>query len=393
MNLHEYQAKKLFLRYRLPVPEGYTCTRVLEAESAFLSLGSKSCIAKCQVHAGGRQKAGGIKILHTLDGVRSFTESWLGKSLHTYQTDKIGQPVHQILVEELISINMEMYLALTIDYCSSRVIFLASRRGGIDIERVAMNDIDAIHKTFLDPIMGAQQYQGRIIASKLGLVGKQILQFVKVFVGMVTIFYECDATLVEVNPLAVNTEGDLVCLDTKIRIDDNALFRQPELEKIYDHKQENLYESSARKLGLSYVALEGNIGCIVNGAGLAMGTMDILKDFGGQPANFLDVGGGITSERVAEAFKLILSNSAVRVIFINIFGGIVRCDLVADGIISAISGIGINIPIVARLEGNQAEIARHLLNSSGLEINTVNGLKDGARLAVKIATGGKKCPF
>lgn len=389
MNLHEYQSKYLFKQYNLPVPEGYVCNSIDEVQDTLAKLASQADIqawvAKCQVHAGGRGKAGGVICTQNFSEIKQFAEKWLGKHLVTYQTTSTGQPVNQILIEKASNIDKELYLGAVIDRSSKRVVIMASTEGGVDIESVAEKSPHLIHKISLDPLTGPCAYQGRELAFKLGLSGKLINQFAKLFVNLATLFLENDVSLAEVNPLVITDSQELICLDAKIVIDDNALFRHPNLNVLRDTTQEDERESIAAKQGISYVSLEGNIGCMVNGAGLAMATMDIIKLYGGEPANFLDVGGGTTKERVSEAFKLILSDKNVKAILVNIFGGIVRCDLIADGIISAIKEIGLAVPVVVRLEGNNAEIARDILAESQLNIITAKSLIDAAQKIVAVA--------
>lgn len=382
MNLHEYQAKQLFARYGMPVPIGYACTTPYEAEEAASKIGSGPWVVKCQVHAGGRGKAGGVRVMNSKEEIRAFAEAWLGKYLVTYQTDELGQPVHQVLVEAATDIDRELYLGAVVDRASRRVVFMASTEGGIEIEKVAQETPQLIHKMTLDPLAGPQSYQGRELAFKLGLTGKQVSQFAKIFVGLATLFLERDLAMVEINPLVITKQGLLVCLDGKLSVDGNALFRQPELREMRDLSQEDERESRAAQWDLNYVALDGNIGCMVNGAGLAMGTMDIVKLHGGKPANFLDVGGGATKERVTEAFKIILSDDKVKAVLVNIFGGIVRCDLIADGIIGAVAEVGVNVPVVVRLEGNNAELGAKKLADSGLNIIAATSLTDAAQQVV-----------
>lgn len=387
MNLHEYQSKQLFTRYGLPISKGVVCYSVTEAEAAALSLGEGPWVIKCQVHCGGRGKAGGVKLVNSSDEIRDFAEYWLGKRLVTVQTAAEGLPVNQLLIETAIGIGKELYLGVIVDRCSQRIVFMASTEGGMDIEQVASQTPHLIHKITLDPLTGPQRYQGRELAYQLGLSGKQVSQFTDIFMGLALLFLEKDLTLVEINPLAITIGGDLLCLDAKISADNNALYRQPELREMYDRSQEEPQEAYAAERGLSYVALNGNIGCLVNGAGLAMATMDIVKLYGGEPANFLDVGGSATKERVAEAFKIILSEKKVRAVFVNIFGGIVRCDLIADGIIGAVAEVGIHIPVVVRLEGNNADLGRQKLLDSGLNIIGAATLADAAQQVVAIVRG------
>ncbi|HEX7763074.1 MAG TPA: ADP-forming succinate--CoA ligase subunit beta, partial [Cellvibrio sp.] len=332
MNLHEYQGKQLFAQYGLPVSKGIAAATVEEAVAAADQIGGDMFVVKAQVHAGGRGKAGGVKLVKSKEDIRAFAEKWLGKNLVTYQTDEKGQPVSRILVETCTDIAKELYLGAVVDRSSRRIVFMASTEGGVEIEKVAHETPEKILKATIDPLVGAQPFQGRELAFKLGLEGKQVNQFVNIFLGLAKLFKEKDLALLEVNPLVITPEGNLHCLDAKLVIDGNALYRHPELKAMQDPTQEDAREAHAAAWELNYVALGGDIGCMVNGAGLAMGTMDIVKLHGGQPANFLDVGGGATKERVVEAFKIILSDDNVKAVFINIFGGIVRCDMIAEGV-------------------------------------------------------------
>jgi succinyl-CoA synthetase beta subunit len=368
MNLHEYQGKQLFAEYGLPVSKGFAASTPEEARAAAEKIGGGKWVVKAQVHAGGRGKAGGVKLVTTLDEVEAFAKAKLGTNLVTYQTDSRGQPVNKILVETCTDIAKELYLGAVVDRATRRIVFMASTEGGVEIEKVAHETPEKIHKAIIDPLIGAGGYQGRDLAYKLGLNHDQVKQFVKIFQGLAKMFVELDLALLEINPLVITNEGNLHCLDAKIVIDSNALFRQPKLKAMYDPSQEDERERRAVEWELNYVALEGNIGCMVNGAGLAMATMDIIKLKGGQPANFLDVGGGATKERVTEAFKIILSDSAVQGVLVNIFGGIVRCDMIAEGIIGAVQEVGVKVPVVVRLEGNNAELGAQKLKESGLNI-------------------------
>jgi len=385
MNLHEYQGKQIFASYGLPVSVGYACDTPEEAAAAADKIGGNQWVVKAQVHAGGRGKAGGVKLLTSKDEIKAFAAKWLGKNLVTYQTDKNGQPVAKILVESCTDIARELYLGAVIDRSSRRVIFMASTEGGVDIEKVAHDTPEKILKAMIDPLTGAQPYQARELAFKLGLNAEQIKQFTHIFLGLSKLFVECDLALLEVNPLVITQAGNLHCLDAKLTIDSNAMFRQVKLKAMHDPSQDDAREALATKWELNYVALEGNIGCMVNGAGLAMGTMDIVKIHGGQPANFLDVGGGATKERVTEAFKIILSDSNVKAVLVNIFGGIVRCDLIAEGIIGAVNEVGVKVPVVVRLEGNNAELGTKVLAASGLNIIAATSLTDAAEQVVKAA--------
>ena len=387
MNLHEYQGKQLFAQYGLPVSKGGAAKTADEAAAAADTIGGDRWVVKAQVHAGGRGKAGGVKLVSSKDEIAAFANQWLGKNLVTYQTDENGQPVSRILVESCTDIAQELYLGAVVDRSTRRVVFMASTEGGVEIEKVAEETPEKILKAVIDPLVGAQPYQGRELAFKLGLEGKQVQQFVKIFLGLSKLFHEKDLALLEINPLVITNDGDLHCLDAKINIDSNAVYRHKDLQEMHDPSQEDEREAHAAKFELNYVALDGNIGCMVNGAGLAMGTMDIVKLHGGQPANFLDVGGGATKERVVEAFKIILSDENVKAVLINIFGGIVRCDMIAEGVIGAVKEVGVKVPVVVRLEGNNAELGAKVLADSGLNIIAATSLTDAAEQAVKAAEG------
>ncbi len=385
MNLHEYQGKQLFAEYGLPVSKGVACDTPEEAVAAAEKIGGSKWVVKAQVHAGGRGKAGGVKLVNSIAEIKEFSEKWLGKNLVTYQTDANGQPVSKILVEDLTDIDQELYLGAVVDRSTRKVVFMASTEGGVEIEKVAEETPEKIIKAIVDPLTGAQPYQGRDLAFKLGLKGDQIKQFVKIFLGLAKLFVDKDLALLEINPLVITPEGNLHCLDAKLGVDSNALYRHPELVAMQDPSQEDAREAEAAAWELNYVALDGNIGCMVNGAGLAMGTMDIVNIHGGNPANFLDVGGGATKERVAEAFKIILSDDNVKAVLVNIFGGIVRCDMIAEGIIGAVQEVGVKVPVVVRLEGNNAELGSQKLKESGLDIIAATSLTDAAQQVVKAA--------
>ena len=387
MNLHEYQGKQLFAEYGLPVSEGYAVDTAEEAVAAAEKIGGDMWVVKAQVHAGGRGKAGGVKLVKTTDEIADFANQWLGKNLVTYQTDENGQPVAKILVESCTDIAEELYLGAVVDRSSRKIVFMASTEGGVEIEKVAEETPEKILRATIDPLVGPQPYQGRELAFQLGLKGDQIKQFVKIFIGLAEMFVEKDLALIEINPLVITDEGNLHCLDAKLGVDGNALYRQPAVREMHDPSQEDEREAHAAEWELNYVALDGNIGCMVNGAGLAMGTMDIVALHGGFPANFLDVGGGATKERVSEAFKIILSDDNVKAVLINIFGGIVRCDLIAEGVIGAVEEIGVEVPVVVRLEGNNAELGQKVLADSGLNIIAATSLTDAAQQAVNAAGG------
>jgi succinyl-CoA synthetase beta subunit len=385
MNLHEYQAKQLFAEYGLPVSEGIAVDTGDEAVAAAKQIGGDRWVVKAQVHAGGRGKAGGVKLFSDYAEIKAFADSLIGTNLVTFQTDEHGQPVSKIFVETCTDIERELYLGAVIDRSSRRVVFMASTEGGVEIEKVAEETPEKILQAVIDPAVGGQAYQGRALAFQLGLKGKQVNQFAQVFVALARMFVERDLSLLEINPLVVTSEGNIHCLDAKVAIDGNALYRQKALADMNDPTQEDEREAQAAEYGLNYVALEGNIGCMVNGAGLAMGTMDLVKLFGGQPANFLDVGGGATKEAVSEAFKIILSDQAVKAVLINIFGGIVLCDIIAEGIIGAVKEVGVNVPVVVRFEGNNAAVGVKTLAESDVEIIAATSLTDAVQQVVKAA--------
>ena len=387
MNLHEYQAKQLFAEYGLPVSKGIAVDTAEEAVAAAKKIGGDKWVIKAQVHAGGRGKAGGVKLVSSDDEIREFANRLIGTNLVTFQTDEKGQPVSKIYVETCTDIERELYLGAVIDRSTQRVTFMASTEGGVEIEKVAEETPERILRAIIDPMTGASPYQGRDIAFQLGLKGKQVNQFANVFMGLAKLFDECDIALIEINPLVVTADGDIHCLDAKLSIDGNALYRQKSIGEMRDHSQEDERENQASEFNLNYVALEGNIGCMVNGAGLAMGTMDLVKLHGGQPANFLDVGGGATKEAVSEAFKIILSDEGVKAVLINIFGGIVRCDIIAEGIIGAVKDVGVTVPVVVRFEGNNAALGVKTLAESDVDIIAATSLTDAVEQAVK-ATGG-----
>jgi succinyl-CoA synthetase beta subunit len=389
MNLHEYQSKQLFADYGLPVSTGFACDTPEEVAAKVKEIGGDKWVVKAQVHAGGRGKAGGVKLVNSAEEAAEFARKWLGQRLVTFQTDERGQPVTKILVETCTDIARELYLSAVFDRSTRRVVFMASTEGGMEIEKVAEETPEKILKAVVDPLVGAQPYQARDIAFQLGLEGKQVNQFAKIFIGLAKLFEDKDLALIEVNPLVITEQGDLHCLDAKINVDGSALFRHPDIKALEDPTQEDERERRAAVWDLNYVALDGNIGCMVNGAGLAMGTMDLVKLKGGAPANFLDVGGGATKERVTEAFKIILSDDKVKAVLVNIFGGIVRCDLIAEGIIGAVEEVGVSVPVVVRLEGNNAELGARKLAESGMNIIAAESFDDAAAQVVKAAGGAK----
>ncbi|CZG41342.1 TPA: ADP-forming succinate--CoA ligase subunit beta [Legionella pneumophila subsp. pneumophila] len=382
MNLHEYQAKQLFASYGLPVPRGEVAYNVEDALLVASQLSTSRWVVKAQVHAGGRGKAGGVKLVSSKDELAAVAKSMLGTRLVTYQTDARGQPVNAILVEETCEIDKELYLGAVVDRSTRRVVIMASTEGGVEIEKVAHETPEKIFKVVVDPLVGVMPFQCRETAFKLGLKDDQIKQFTHLMMGLGKMFVDCDLSLLEINPLVITKSGQLICLDGKINIDGNALFRQPKLKNMRDVSQEDDRENRASDWELNYIPLDGTIGCMVNGAGLAMATMDVIKLHGGEPANFLDVGGGATKERVSEALKIIVSDEKVKGILVNIFGGIVRCDLIADGILAAVKEVDVKIPVVVRLEGNNAQLGAEILNKSNLNVIAATSLTDAAKKIV-----------
>jgi succinyl-CoA synthetase beta subunit len=382
MNLHEYQSKQLFARYGIPVPVGEVASSPEEAADVARRIGGAKWVVKAQVHAGGRGKAGGVKLVDSPEAAAKAAEAMLGQRLTTHQTGPEGLPIHKVFVERGSQIARELYLSLVLNRDKGQIAFIASAAGGMDIEEVAAHTPEKIIRVNIHPAAGLQAAQCRVLAFGLGLEGKQIQQFTKIAQALYQLYLEKDASLVEINPLIVTGEGELVALDAKINIEDNALFRQKELAEWRDESQEDAMERAAAKYELNYVSLDGDIACMVNGAGLAMATMDVIQLHGGSPANFLDVGGGATRERVTEAFNLILSNPNVRAILVNIFGGIVRCDMIAEGIIHAVKDVGVKVPVVVRIEGTNAELGRKLLKESGLAIIPATDLTDAATKVV-----------
>ncbi len=385
MNLHEYQAKSLFSQYKIPVPPSVAITARSDLAGVQERLGSDGWMVKAQVHAGGRGKAGGVKRVNNQAELDSAVTELLGSTLITHQTGSAGLPINTLLVESLTDIAQEYYLGLLVDRASNRVTIMASAAGGMDIEAVAAEHPEKILTESVNPITGLMPYQGRKLGFALGLDKTQVGQFNKILHGLYQLFVNCDASLIEINPLVVTKQGDLLALDAKINLDDNGLYRHANLAQMRDRTQENAKEAEAKEHELSYIKLDGSIGCMVNGAGLAMATMDLIKLHGGEPANFLDVGGTTTSARVAEAFKLILSDENVKAVLVNIFGGIVRCDLIAEGIIQAIEEVHVQVPVVVRLEGTNVEKGRQLLADSGLDILTADSLTEAANKVISVA--------
>ncbi len=383
MNIHEYQAKQIFRDYGVTVPEGRAVFSVDEAVEAAEELGGSLWVVKAQIHAGGRGKAGGVKLAKSLDEVRQHADEILGATLVTHQTGPQGQKVRRLYIEQGVDIDRELYLGLVVDRAEDTIALMASTEGGVDIETVAAETPEKILQINVDPLTGLTDFQARQIAFGLGLEGKAVFKAVGFMKGLYKAFVETDASTAEINPLVVTSEGELIALDAKMNFDDNALFRHPELEELRDESEEDPAELQAKEHGLSYVNLDGNIGCMVNGAGLAMGTMDIIKHYGGEPANFLDVGGGADAETVAEAFKIITGDERVKVIFINIFGGIMKCDVIANGVIAAVDEVGLEVPLVVRLAGTNVDEGKRILQESTFDIVSADSMSDGAKKAIE----------
>lgn len=383
MNLHEYQAKSLLQKYAIPTPKGQVIGSAKEVNKAIDEIGSQAWVVKAQVHAGGRGKAGGVKVVESRTDAQDVAAELLGKTLVTYQNAPDGQPVNQVLIEETLPIDRELYLSMLVDRSLERVVVVASSEGGMDIEEVAATMPDKILQEACDPLTGVMNFQARNLAFKLGLVGAQVNAFSKMLKGLYQLFIDNDLSLLEINPLVVTESGDLFALDCKMSIDDNALYRQKTLAEQQDWSQEDSKEAVAHHAGINYIALNGNIGCMVNGAGLAMATMDLIKLHGGEPANFLDVGGAATAETVAKAFKIIIADDNVQAILVNIFGGIMRCDIIAEGIITAVKEVGLKIPVIVRLEGTNVDLGKAMLKESGLNIISAEDLTDAAKQAVQ----------
>ncbi|MGK0297552.1 MAG: succinyl-CoA synthetase beta subunit [Gammaproteobacteria bacterium] len=388
MNLHEYQAKQLFIDYGIPISPGLPAHSVEEAEKNAQSLGGNGWVVKAQVHAGGRGKAGGVKLANSIEEVKQFTKEMLGSLLITKQSGPEGNPINCVLIQTMSEIESELYLGLLVDRSKRRIVVMGSLAGGMDIEEVAATEPEKIHTFFIDPVLGIQEYQCRKLGFDLNLNENQRKQLSVTLTGLYSLFLDKDLSLVEINPLIITKSGDIEALDAKVSIDDNAMYKHKDIEDLRDESQENEKENAAKRFDLNYVALDGNIACMVNGAGLAMATMDIIKLHGGEPANFLDVGGGATKERVAEAFKLILSDKKINAILVNIFGGIVRCDLIAEGIIHAVKEVGVTVPVIVRLEGTNVDEGKKLLGESSLKIISADDLTDAANKVVNASKGG-----
>ena len=387
MNFHEYQAKELFAEVGIPVPAGRVARTPSEAAEAAKAIGGNHWVVKAQIHAGGRGKAGGVKLVKTVDAVREAARAMLGTGMVTYQSAGRAMPVDSVLISEATDIVKELYLSMLVDRSTKTITYICSAEGGIEIEKVAEHNPEAIHQVNVDYVQGLQPYQCRQVGFAMGLSPKNVNQLTKIMLGMYKLFNDFDMSLIELNPLALVASGDLMALDGKLNSDDNAAFRQPRLQAMRDIAQEDVTEVLASKYDLNYVTMDGDIGCMVNGAGLAMATMDVILLSGGSPANFLDVGGGATKERVSEAFKLILSSDKVKAIFVNIFGGIVRCDMIAEGIIAAVKEVDVKVPVVVRLEGTNVEKGKEILRASGLAIIAADDINDGAKKVVAAARG------
>jgi succinyl-CoA synthetase beta subunit len=383
MNIHEYQAKQILARFGVPVPKGQHATTPDEAAAAFKALGQPTAVVKAQIHAGGRGKAGGVKLLSSADEVRNFAAKLLGKPLVTHQTGPEGRVVRRIFIEEASQVARELYLGMLVDRNSASVSVIASTEGGMDIEEVAAKTPEKIATEPINPMLGVSGFLARKIAFSLGLKDKQVGQFVTLLSGLYKAFIETDASLIEINPLVVTKEGRVICLDAKMSFDDNGLFRHPDIRELRDANEEDPAETEAAKYDLSYVHLDGNIGCMVNGAGLAMATMDIVKIYGAEPANFLDVGGGASTEKVAAAFRILLSDARVKGVLINIFGGIMRCDVLAQGVVEAARQVKLNVPLVVRMEGTNVVEGKKILAESGIKVITATDMADAARRIVK----------
>lgn len=384
MNIHEYQGKEILRKYGVSVPNGKVAFTPDEAVKASEELGSSVYVVKAQIHAGGRGKAGGVKIAKTKDEVKGFAEELLGKTLVTHQTGPEGREIKRLLIEEGCDIQKEYYVGLVLDRATSRIVLMASEEGGTEIEEVAEKTPEKIVKVVIDPAIGLQGYQAREVAFKINIPTKLVGQAVKFMTSLYNAFIEKDCSIAEINPLVVTGDGKVMALDAKLNFDSNALYRQKDILEYRDLDEEDPKEIEASKYDLSYISLDGNIGCMVNGAGLAMSTMDIIKHYGGDPANFLDVGGGATAEKVTEAFKIILSDQNVKGIFVNIFGGIMKCDVIAEGVVEATKQVGLTLPLVVRLEGTNVELGKKILSESGLNITSAESMADGAEKIVSL---------
>ena len=387
MKIHEFQGKAILARYGVPVPRGEVASRAEEAKAIAERLGGGICVVKAQIHAGGRGKGGGVKVAKSPADAEQYARQILGMKLVTYQTGPVGQVVSRVLAEEGLQIARELYLGLVIDRSTQRPVLMVSQDGGVEIEKVAEETPDRIFKVVVNPALGLQPFEARALAFKLGLSGDQIGKAVKMMTALYQAFIATDASLLEINPLIVTGGGDLIALDAKVTFDDNALFRHADFKELRDLSEEDPLEIEASKFSLNYIKLDGTIGCMVNGAGLAMATMDIIKLAGGEPANFLDVGGGANAEQIKNAFRILMSDTAVKAVLINIFGGILRCDVLAQGVIAAVKDLGVRVPIVIRMEGTNVDAGKQMLKESGLNFTTADGMGDAAEKVVKLAKG------
>ncbi len=385
MKIHEYQAKTILSENGISVPDGHVCFSVEEAVDVATRIGGNVWVVKAQIHAGGRGKGGGVKVAHSLEQVHQYAEAILGMNLVTHQTGPEGQPVKRLLIEEGVEINSELYVGMVVDRSRQKIVIMASSEGGTEIEEIAARQPDKIHKAFIEPSAGLTMVQALELCEGVGLPQECVEQGVKCMLTLYQTFYDTDASLVEINPLAITVDHKVMALDAKFNFDDNAAFRHPEREQYRDYDEENPVEVRAANVGLNYISLDGNIGCLVNGAGLAMATMDIIKLYGGEPANFLDVGGGATSEQVTEAFKIMLENPGLQAILVNIFGGIMRCDVIAEGLITAAKSVNLKVPLVVRLEGTNVEKARTMLAEADIDMNTAENMADAAKKVVAAA--------
>ncbi|MEW9676453.1 ADP-forming succinate--CoA ligase subunit beta [Lentibacillus sp. L22] len=384
MNIHEYQGKEILRNFGVNVPNGHVAYTVDEAVEAAKKLGTSVTVVKAQIHAGGRGKAGGVKVAKNLDEVRTYADEILGKTLVTHQTGPEGKEVKRLLIEEGCDIKKEYYVGVVLDRATSRVVMMASEEGGMEIEEVAAETPEKIFKEVIDPVVGLSPYQARRLAFNINIPDELLSKAVKFMTGLYQAFIEKDCSVAEINPLVTTGDGQVMALDAKLNFDDNAIFRQKDIQDLRDLDEEDEKEIEASKYDLNYIALDGNIGCMVNGAGLAMSTMDIIKYYGGDPANFLDVGGGATAEKVTEAFKIILSDSHVKGIFVNIFGGIMKCDVIAEGVVEATKQVGLKLPLVVRLEGTNVDLGKKILDDSGLNITSADSMADGAEKIVSL---------
>src|SRR5687767_6721518 len=384
MKIHEYQAKAVLSKYGVPVPRGEVAFTPQEVPEIAKRLGTPVTVVKAQIHAGGRGKAGGVKLARSLEEAEKIARELIGKTLVTYQTGPSGQRVSRLLIEEGLAIDKELYLGLVVDRSTQRIVLMVSQEGGVEIEKVAEEHPEKIHKVYINPAVGLQRFEAQRLGFALGLSGESLKKGVKMMLALYNAFIAADASIIEINPLIVTKNGDLLALDAKMNFDDNALYRHPDIRELRDISEEDPLEVEASKFSLNYIRLDGTIGCMVNGAGLAMATMDIIKLAGGEPANFLDVGGGASAEQIKNAFRILMADRAVQAVFINIFGGILRCDILAEGVIAAVKDLGVGVPIVIRMEGTNVELGKQLLKESGLNFSTADAMDEAARKVVEL---------